>query len=136
MTDGSNRSPRILVVDDDEALTLALSLRLRTAGFEVVTANSAESAARLVLHDRPSLIVLDMDLPSYSGLEFHECLGISNRSRNIPVIYLSGRDSPANRFVAIRQGGRAFITKPCNSQKLIETIHAILQPETTTTNGY
>src|SRR6185503_9584338 len=102
----------IVVVDDDDALRQALSIRLRAAGFEVLSSEHPDSALKLVLHHKPALLVLDIEMPGYTGLEFHECLQLSNRGRSIPVLYLTGRDSSSYRLRASKQGASGFMTKP------------------------
>jgi DNA-binding response OmpR family regulator len=119
---------RILIVDDDKALATALSARLRAAGFEVFAAYCADTASKLVLQKRPDLVILDIEMPHYSGLEFHECLQMSPRTGNIPVIYLSGQDSTTYRTEAFRHGAQAFVSKPYDSKKLIALIQEVLQP--------
>lgn len=122
--------PKILVVDDDHALTRALSVRLSASGFEVVTAHSAQEASHVAVRERPDLILLDVDLPHFSGLELHECLRFAGRLRDVPVIYLSGNDSLTNRAVAFQQGARAFLPKPYDSQQLLRTIRDVLTRRT------
>ena len=118
--------PKILVVDDDRPSALALTVRLRAAGFEVLTAEDAESASTLALRERPDLMLLDIDMPRYSGLELHECLQFSERGRRIPVIYVSGDDSVTNRMLAQQQGARGFVAKPYEASQLIRTIECVL----------
>ena len=113
---------KILIVDSDQAMTTALAVRLRGAGYVVLCSHGCEAAATVALRERPDLIVLDVDLPVFTGLEFHECLKVSGRSRDIPVIYLSANDSPASRLVALRQGAHHFITKPYDPPTLIAAI--------------
>jgi DNA-binding response OmpR family regulator len=119
-------TPRILVVDDDRPSTLALSVRLRAAGYEVLTAHDAEAASRLALRQRPDLMLLDIDMPHYSGLELHECLQFSERGRKIPVVYVSGDDSLSNRMLAQQHGARGFVSKPYEPRDLLRTIENVL----------
>ena len=117
---------RILIVDDDRTMVLALSVRLRKTGLEVLTCHNAHEAPQIVLRERPDVILLDIDMPHFTGLELHECLRLAERTRRIPVIYVSGSVSPIDRQVALRQGAKAFLVKPFETQALLDTIHAVL----------
>jgi len=117
---------RILIVDDDRTMVLALSVRLRKTGLEVLTCHNAHEAPQIVLRERPDVILLDIDMPHFTGLEVHECLRLAERSRRIPVIYVSGSISPSDRQVALRQGAKAFLVKPFETETLLETIRSVL----------
>lgn len=117
---------KILVVDDDKALTKAMALRLGAAGFEVHVCNDAHEASDTVVRCMPGAIVLDIDMPGYTGPEFHQCLQFTRRARHIPVIFLSGHDTEANRRIASVQGAAAFLTKPYDSDELIRTLHSVI----------
>ena len=117
---------RILIVDDDRTMVLALSVRLRKTGLEVLTCHSAHEAPQIVLRERPDAILLDIDMPHFTGLELHECLRLAERTRRIPVIYVSGSVSPIDRQVALRQGAKAFLVKPFETQALLDTIRSVL----------
>lgn len=117
---------KILVIDDDTALLRAISIRLRTAGFQTVTAVDGASGAQLAARERPDLIILDIDMPHYSGLELHECLRFAGRVRGIPVMYLSGNDSLLNRATAHQLGARAFLTKPYDPMVLLNAVKEVL----------
>lgn len=77
------------------------------------------------MRERPQVIILDVDMPCYSGPEFHHCLKFADRTRHIPVIYLSGHDTDSNRRVASEQGAVAFLTKPYDADELIRTIRSV-----------
>lgn len=117
---------RILIVDDDRTMVLALSVRLRKTGLEVLTCHNAHEAPQIVLRERPDVILLDIDMPHFTGLEVHECLRLAERTRRIPVIYVSGSISPIDRQVALRQGAKAFLVKPFETETLLETIRSVL----------
>ncbi len=113
-------------MDDDQDLTNALSLRLRAAGFETFTADCSDEASRIALRERPNVIILDVDMPACPGLEFQECLKFAERGRNIPIVFLSGQDSQANRLTAFQQGASAFITKPFEWTSLLSTLRSVI----------
>ena len=75
----------------------------------------------------PDLILLDIEMPNYNGLDFHECLRVTERGRNIPIIYLSGTGTPPNRRDAFRLGARAFVAKPYDVDELLATIRGVLE---------
>ena len=117
---------KILIVDDDRTMVLALSVRLRSAGLEVITCQSAHDASHVALRERPDVLLLDVDMPHFTGLELHECLRLTERGRRLPVIYVSGSVSPSDHQIAFRQGAKAFIRKPFDPQTLIDTIRSVL----------
>ena len=118
--------PKVLIVDDDRALVLALTTRLRAVGMEVVGSSDAHEAASLAMSERPDVILLDVHMPHYNGLEFHECLSYTERGRRIPVIYLSGSTNFSERQAAISQGAKAFLTKPYELQVVLAAIRSVL----------
>lgn len=113
---------KVMIVDDDRALTVALSVRLSAEGFDVRTSHSAHDAVARVLHERPDVILLDVDMPSYTGPEFHQFLQLTERARGIPVVYMTGHDTEGNRRTAIEQGAATFLTKPFEIPHLLSVL--------------
>jgi two-component system, OmpR family, response regulator len=122
---------RIMIIDDDAQIRAALLVRLRKAGFEVIDSGSPAEATQAILHDPPDLILLDIDMPQYNGLDFHECLKYADRGRGIPVVYLSGQNTPVFLEEAFRRGARAFIAKPYNPHELVAILRGVLGAEGT-----
>jgi len=118
--------PKILLVDDDAKFIFPLAARLRTAGYEADVALSAHEASALVHQVRPDLIVLDMEMPRYTGLEFHECLRQTHRGRDIPVVYLSDEESLTKREAAEKLGGKGVLVKPITACELMVTVRGAL----------
>ncbi len=121
--------PTIMVIDDDAGVRQGLQVRLKSAGFDVLTAAHPEQAISVVMRERPDLILLDIDMPNFTGLDFHESLLVSRRAGRIPIVYLSGTGTPPNREDAFRQGARAFIAKPYDAHELVATIRGVLAGE-------
>ncbi len=119
--------PRVLVIDDDVHQTRVLEARLQAAGLEVLAVNDAHTATEIVFGFRPNVILLDINMPSYSGLEFHDCLQRVDRGKDIPVVYLTGHDNWVHREQARRQNAFAFLPKPYEASVLLETIRDALK---------
>ncbi len=116
---------KILVVDDEPAITENLPPLLQRAGFEVATADSAESALFMLPAFQPDLIVLDIIMPGIDGREMLRRLRKSGNT--VPVILLSRVGGPGERSTAIDEGADDYINKPFDSQELTSRINAVLR---------
>jgi two-component system phosphate regulon response regulator PhoB len=118
---------RILVVEDDESLSLLLQHNLEAEGFTVELAGRAEDA-ELVLRDRPpDLLLLDWMLPGLSGLEF--CRGLRQRSETkfLPIIMMTGRGAESDRVRGFTAGADDYIVKPFSVPELVLRVRALLR---------
>ncbi|PWB56408.1 MAG: DNA-binding response regulator [Anaerolineales bacterium] len=115
---------KILVVDDDLALSDVLAFAIRRAGFEVVNAHDGLSALEVFNKEMPDLIVLDWGLPRMDGLEV--CTRIRNESE-VPIIMLTVRDTDDNVITALEAGADEYIIKPFSPRQLIARIRALLR---------
>ena len=110
----------ILVVDDDEYMRDLLHLHLTNAGYEVLAAEDAVVAGHSLLRQRPDLILLDVEMPIMSGLEFVQALKADPSVAAIPVVFVSSRDDCEDR--ARELGGAAFLRKPLLADHLLATV--------------
>ncbi len=115
---------KILVVDDDLALSDVLAFAIRRAGFEVANAHDGLNALEQFSKERPDLIVLDWGLPRLDGLEV--CTRIRNESQ-VPIIMLTVRDTDDNVIAALEAGADEYIIKPFSPRQLIARIRALLR---------
>ena len=115
---------RILVVEDEESFSDALSFLLRKEGFEVGVAATGPDA--LVEYDRggADLVLLDLMLPGLPGTEV--CRALRARS-TVPVIMLTAKDSEVDKVVGLELGADDYVTKPFSSRELIARIRAVLR---------
>ncbi len=115
---------RIMVVEDEESFSDALSFMLRREGFEVVVATDGNAA--IVDFDRSGadLIVLDLMLPGRSGLEV--CRTIRQHSP-VPIIMLTAKDSEIDKVVGLEMGADDYVTKPFSSRELLARIRSVLR---------
>jgi two-component system response regulator RegX3 len=115
---------RLLVVEDEESFSEALSFMLTREGFEVDVAATGPDA--LAKYDRSGadLVLLDLMLPGLSGTEV--CRALRQRS-NVPVIMLTARDSEIDKVVGLEIGADDYVTKPFSSRELVARIRAVLR---------
>src|SRR5688572_21849440 len=124
---------RILVVDDEPNILGTLAPLLRTRGYEVVTAMTANAAREALARDRPDLIVLDLGLPDVDGVEL--CREI-RETHSVPIVVLSARGGESDKVRALDVGADDYVTKPFGADELTARIRAALRrSDSPTTSG-
>ena len=113
---------KILIVDDDPDLKLALKIRLRANHYDTLQASDGYSAIAVAQRDHPDLIILDLGLPAGDGFVVLKHLQESDILSNIPVIVLTGRDPKFNEQQALQAGATAFFRKPVDDGELLDVI--------------
>lgn len=120
--------PRVMIVDDDPALTGLLTIFLRGAGYETVVANSGQRALDLILHHQPDVILLDLMMPIVSGSTVCKEIRANQNTRHIPIIVVSG-DGRADTKTA-EVGADACIVKPFELDDVLERIRKFCGQDT------
>jgi two-component system, OmpR family, response regulator RegX3 len=115
---------RVLVVEDEESFSDALSFMLRREGFEVAVAATGPEALTEFDRNGADLVLLDLMLPGLSGTEV--CRKI-RQSSNVPVIMLTARDSEIDKVVGLELGADDYVTKPFSSRELVALMRAVLR---------
>jgi two-component system, OmpR family, response regulator RegX3 len=115
---------RLLVVEDEESFSDALSYMLRREGFEVALAGTGPDALAEFERNGADLVLLDLMLPGLSGTEV--CRSLRQRS-TVPVIMLTARDSEVDKVVGLELGADDYVTKPFSSRELVARIRAVLR---------
>jgi len=118
---------RVLIVDDDDAQTEILAMRLGRLGFRTLTAASGASGLRQARQERPDLVVLDVRLPDADGMEICEQLTDDPATCMIPVIILTGMERPDIVRCARQAGCRFFVRKPYDPNALLLLIQSALR---------
>ncbi|MGA8151211.1 MAG: response regulator [Terriglobales bacterium] len=118
---------KIMIVDDDPELRLALKLRLRAHHYDTVSACDGYSAIALAQKEHPNLILLDLGLPAGDGYVVLKRLQDSDTLSDIPVIVLTARDPQANEDRSLGAGAAAFFQKPADNHELLQVIQATLR---------
>lgn len=111
---------KILVMDDDECMRELLRLHLANAGYDVVLAEDAIEAGRLILKWQPDLLLADVEMPYMNGLEFVQAVKSDPVSSSLPVIFLTCKTDAEQR--ARELGAAAFLVKPLRADQLLATV--------------
>ena len=115
---------RILLVEDDPTINQTVADRLRAEGFDVVQAYDGPGAVAAHLEHRPDLVVLDVMLPGFDGLEV--CRRIQSE-RPVPVLMLTARDDETDLLVGLGVGADDYVTKPFRMREVVARIRALLR---------
>ena len=115
----------ILVVEDNKALREGLVMNLRMEGFEPLAARDGEEGMRMAFDARPDLIILDLMLPVWSGLEI--LAELRRRGVNVPVLILSARGSTPEKVEGLRLGADDYMGKPFDLPELLARVKAMLR---------
>jgi two-component system response regulator FixJ len=116
----SQQPPLIAVVDDEESIRRALDRLLRSAGFAVETFASGVEFLRSVLDHCPACVVLDLHMPDLSGLDVQ--LFLARDRVPVPVIILTGQETPEARARLMARGATACLRKPVDDKLLLAAI--------------
>lgn len=119
---GVDEPYRILAIDDDHALADHYALVLRQAGMEVRTVTQAEDVMATLADFKPELILMDVYMPSCSGLELAKLIRQQEAYLGIPIVFLSSETNLEKQYTAMRMGGDDFLTKPIQDQHLVTSI--------------
>ncbi|MBE3014291.1 response regulator transcription factor [Microbispora sp. NEAU-D428] len=115
---------RVLVVEDEESFSDALSYMLRKEGYEVAVAATGPEALDAFDRNGADLVLLDLMLPGLPGTEV--CRSLRQRSK-VPVIMLTAKDSEIDKVVGLELGADDYVTKPFSSRELVARIRAVLR---------
>jgi len=117
-------SDTILVVDDEQRIIDLARMYLAQDGFRVTSTTNGTAARRMILKEKPNLVVLDLMLPGMDGLEV--CRRVREES-DVPIIMLTARNDDIDKIVGLELGADDYLTKPFNPRELVARIRAILR---------
>ena len=122
---GSSTKRRVLVVDDEENVTHLVSSALRFDGFETITADNGNARWPRSRSTTPISIVLDVMMPGRDGLGVLQELRAAGSQ--VPVIFLTARDTASDRVGGLRAGADDYVVKPFSIEELLARVHAVLR---------
>jgi two-component system phosphate regulon response regulator PhoB len=117
----------ILIVEDEEALTLLLRYNLETQGYEVETIARGDEADTRLREGNPDLVILDWMLPGLSGIELCRRLRARPETRQLPIIMLTARGEESERVRGLSTGADDYIVKPFSVPELLARVNALLR---------
>ncbi len=122
----ASRPPlRVLIVEDDPAMGIALRDGFRFEGYAVQLATDGPSGLRMALDDRPDLLLLDVMLPRQSGLDV--CRELRRAGHDVPIIMLTARGDEADKVQGLKLGADDYVTKPFGFLELLARVEALLR---------
>jgi two-component system alkaline phosphatase synthesis response regulator PhoP len=114
----------VLVVDDEPKTAKIARDYLESSGFQVTTASNGVDALATARHERPDLVVLDLNMPGMDGLDVCRAL---RRESDVPIIMLTARVEETDRLIGLELGADDYITKPFSPRELVARVRAVLR---------
>jgi two-component system OmpR family response regulator len=115
----------VLVVDDEPNIAELLAMALRLEGWEIAVAHSGSKAVAAARKERPDAVVLDIMLPDFDGLEVMR--RIRGQQPDLPVLFLTARDSVEDRVAGLTAGGDDYVTKPFSLEEVVARLRGLMR---------
>ena len=116
----------ILIIDDSPTDVRVFTTLLERAGHDVVAVSTAEEGIERVRAELPHLVIMDVIMPGMNGFQATRTLTRDPMTSNIPIVMITTKSMETDRVWGLRQGARAFITKPVNEKDLLACINDLL----------
>ncbi len=117
---------RVTVVDDDEAIGPAIRLLLEPEGFSVEAPGDGQAALPSLLREPPDLVILDVNMPGMSGWELCAILRRQSVTREVPILFLTGRHEVKDRITAMQFGASDYLSKPFTPEEMLQKVRALV----------
>jgi len=118
---------KILVADDESHILHVVSLKLRNAGFDVITARDGQEAFDLAVQEKPDLLITDYHMPQLSGLELCQRLKQDPKTASLPAIMLTARGYHLEPHDTEESGILRMLSKPFSPRHLLTTVNEVLE---------
>lgn len=116
----------ILIIDDSPTDIRVFTTLLERAGHQVAAVSSAEEGIERARSDLPELIIMDVIMPGMNGFQATRTLTRDPKTQHVPIVMITTKSMETDRVWGLRQGARAFITKPVNEKELLACINELL----------
>lgn len=117
---------KILIAEDSATAVELIKRTLSPLGHQIVIANDGENAERLILDEKPDLIILDIIMPRMNGFQLCRSLRSNPGFRDLPIIMITSMDRESDRYWGLKQGASEYLVKPVDPNLLLERVKAYL----------
>ena len=114
----------VFLIDDDKNILTSISMLLENEGYKVSTFSDGESGLKAILENSPDIAVVDIKMPRLDGIELLKKL---RRTSNMPVIFLTSKDTEIDELLGLKIGADDYITKPFSQNVLVERIRILIK---------
>ena len=118
---------KVLIVEDEDTLVRNLAEKLRSEGFQVLTAGDGEAGLQKARDEHPELIVLDIMLPKLDGLSLCRIIRRDTTTAHIPIIMLTARGTEVDKIVGLESGADDYIVKPFGLGEFLARVRAVMR---------
>lgn len=122
---------RILIVDDSPSQLMGIQRIVEKLGHQTLTAEDGAAGVEVAKAELPDLILMDVVMPNLNGFQATRTLSRESTTRDIPVVLVTTKDQDTDRMWGMRQGARAYLTKPFSESDLSDVIGRLLGNEAT-----
>ena len=119
---------RILIVDDSPSQLLGMKRIVEKLGHEAFTAEDGAAGVEAAKASMPDLILMDVVMPNLNGFQATRAISKEATTAQIPVVLVTTKDQETDKVWGMRQGAKAYITKPFTEMQLVEVINSLLVP--------
>ncbi|HEU0152958.1 MAG TPA: response regulator [Arenimonas sp.] len=117
---------RILIVDDSPSQLMGMKRIVEKLGHEALTAEDGAAGVEAAKAEKPDLILMDVVMPNLNGFQATRAISKEATTAHIPIVLVTTKDQETDKVWGMRQGAKAYITKPFNENQLIEVINGLL----------
>ncbi|MGN0922162.1 MAG: PleD family two-component system response regulator [Cellvibrio sp.] len=117
---------KVLIIDDSPTETYKLSSMLEKSGYQVISADNGEAGLELAQKEAPDVILMDVVMPGLNGFQATRLLTKTKETAHIPVIIVTTKDQETDRVWGMRQGAKAYLSKPINATLLLDTMKEVM----------
>lgn len=117
---------KILIAEDSATAVELIKRTLSPLGHQIVVASDGENAERLILDEKPDLLILDIIMPRMNGFQLCRSLRSNPGFRDLPIIMITSMDRESDRYWGLKQGASEYLVKPVDPNLLLERVRAYL----------